>query len=137
MNRTVQTRCPSFSAVPFDEHLVPPQGVRWHVVCGDEGHWRAGMYSPPEASASELAELEKHDCPELFLLISGQVTLVVAEPGGTREIALQPGVPVLVESPHSGYCPNGPYTGVAFVVERDVFDTEYRSVGEWVRGAGG
>jgi len=94
------------------------------------------MYSPSESTAAQLAELEKHDCPELFLLVSGSLTLVVAEPSGTRELALQPGVPVLIASPHSGYCPNGPHTGVAFVVERDEFDTDYRAVEEWVRGAG-
>ena len=38
---------------------------------------------------------------------------------------------VLVKAPHSGYCPDGPHTGVAFVVERDAFETEYRTVEEW------
>jgi hypothetical protein len=80
-----------------------------------------------------VTELEKHDCPELFLLISGRVVLVVAEGARTREIELEPERPVLVRSPHTGYCPDGPHTGSAFVVERDSFDTEYREVAEWTR----
>jgi hypothetical protein len=65
--------------------------------------------------------------------MTGRVVLVIAENSGTREIELEPGKPVLVQSPHSGYCPDGPHTGTAFVVERDAFDTEYRTAKEWTQ----
>lgn len=131
--RKVQTRAPSFPIAAVNQLLPCEPKVRWQVMCGDDGHWRAGMYSPMEASAAEVVELEKHDCPELFLLVSGRVTLVVADGAATREIRLKLGQPVLVAAPHTGYCPDGPMTGVAFVVERDSFDTEYRVPEEWTR----
>jgi hypothetical protein len=114
--------------------LPPPGEAVWHVVCGDPGHWRAGMFAPSAVAREQVAELERHDCPELFVLLRGRLVLVVAEPQGVREIELEVGVPLLVTAPHAGYCPDGAHTGVAFVVERDSFDTEYRSIDEW-RGA--
>ncbi|MGI5863634.1 MAG: hypothetical protein ACOX6T_16475 [Myxococcales bacterium] len=129
--RRVQTRPPSFPEVDFDTLLSIEPGKRWQVLCGDAGHWRLGVYSPPESSAEQCEELEKHDCPELFLLLSGKVSLVLAENDGTRVLALEPNKPVLVTSPHSGFCPDGPHTGAALVVERDSFDTEYRPAKEW------
>ncbi len=129
--RRVQTRPPSFPEVDRDALLSIEPGKRWQVLCGDFGHWRLGVYSPPESSAEQCEELEKHDCPELFLLLSGKVSLVLAEKAGTRVLALEPNKPVLVTSPHSGFCPEGAHTGAALVIERDSFDTEYRAAKEW------
>lgn len=130
--RIVQTRPPSFPDAEPNGPLEHAAGQRWQVLCGDSGHWRAGIYSPAETSAREIKELEQHDCPELFLLLSGRLTLILAVGGEQRQLALEPGKPVLVDAPHSGFCPDGPHTGAAFVVERDSFDTEYRSVAEWL-----
>jgi hypothetical protein len=129
--RKVVTRPPSFPQVAADQPLQAQPGVVWQVVCGDAGHWRAGIYSPSAAAREQLAELERHDCPELFLLMDGRLTLVVGDGEQVREVELRQGEPVLICSPHSGYCPDGPHTGRAFVVERDSFDTEYRGVAEW------
>ncbi|HNZ02507.1 MAG TPA: hypothetical protein PLY68_05615 [Myxococcota bacterium] len=130
--RKVSTRRPSFPAVVFDSALAWPDGERWNVLCGDEGHWRCGVFSPPQSDVAQIDELEWHDCPELFLLLSGQVTLVLSDnAGGVRELSLEPGRPVLVSSPHSAYCPAGSHSGVCFVVERDEFETEYRDIQEW------
>lgn len=130
--RTVNTTRPSFPVVVPDMAISWPLGERWNVVCGDTGHWRAGVFAPPESSPDEVKELERHDCPELFLLLSGRVTLVLSDGnGGIRELQLEPGKPVLVESPHSAYCPDGPHTGTCFVVERDAFMTEYRDSIDW------
>jgi len=129
--RKVSVDPPSFPVVDPDQPLVVEPGERWQVVCGDRGHWRAGVYSPSEASRDEIGELERHDCPELFLLLSGRVTLVCFRDGAVDEIELQPMKPVLIESPHAGYCPDGPHTGTAFVVERDAFSTEYRAPDDW------
>ncbi len=131
--RQVQTRSPSFPQKPFDQPLPWPEGVRWQVLCGDTDHWRVGMYSPPETKPDQLPELERHDCPEMFVLIRGNLTLLLSDGGTVRQLPLQLGVPVLVASPHAGFCPDGPHTGVALVVERDSFDTEYRTPEEWSR----
>ncbi len=132
--RKVQTRFPSFPEVPSDELLSPAEGQVWQVLCGDKDHWRVGLYSPALTTRAAVTELERHDCPELFLLLRGRLTLVLAapeEPSGVRELALELGRPTLISVPHSGYCPDGAHQGVAFVVERDAFDTEYRAPAEW------
>ncbi|RJO69672.1 MAG: hypothetical protein C4523_06020 [Myxococcales bacterium] len=129
--RLVETRPPSFPEAPLDALLSWKPRERWQVVCGDEAHWRVGVYSPGEASRADVKELEKHDCPEFFLLLSGRLTLVMSENGRVRDAPLEIGKPILVASPHCGYCPDGPHTGVALVIERDRFVTEYRPVTEW------
>ncbi len=129
--RIVPTRPPSFPAAPENAPLVPLPRERWQVLCGDAGHWRVGLYSPPESAPGDIGELERHDCPELFLLVSGRVHLVIAQGGELCDVPLPAGQPVLVTAPHAGYCPDGPHTGVAFVVERDSFDTEYRAPADW------
>ena len=130
--RRVQTRAPSFPEVPVDAVLEIARSQRWQVLCGDADHWRLGVYSPPEDSAEQCAELEKHDCPELFMLLSGNVTLVLADgEGGTRLLPLEMNKPVLISTPHAGFCPDGPHTGKCLVVERDEFDTEYRTPKAW------
>lgn len=130
--RTVKTERPSFPPAIPDARLEVKAGLRWQVLCGDEGHWRMGIYSPPEASAEACRELERHDCPELFVLLSGRITLLLAQGGGVRQLPLEVGRPVLVTQPHNGFCPDGPHTGVAMVIERDAFRTEYRRPGDWL-----
>lgn len=132
--RTVEVQAPSFPAVTPDRPLAIEPGKRWQVLCGDEGHWRIGVFSPPERCAADCRELERHTCPEYFHLLSGRLTLVLHGPDGVREQPLEPGRPVLVTSPHAGFCPDGPHTGAALVVERDLFATEYRTPQEWTRG---
>jgi hypothetical protein len=129
--RTAITRPPSFPSVATESPLQAPPSQVWHVLCGDAGHWRVGMYSPCASRVEQVQELERHDCPELFVLISGKITLIVFERGVVREIELLPGVGVLVSAPHSGYCPEGPHSGRALVVERDSFDTEYGTAQQW------
>jgi len=131
--RHVQVRPPSFPEVTFNQPIPWPEGERWKVLCGDRDHWRVGMYSPPESSPDQLPELERHDCPEMFVLIRGNLTLLIADGDHVRQQPLELGVPVLVTSPHAGFCPDGPHTGAALVVERDSFDTEYRSPEDWTR----
>lgn len=129
--RKVTVTAPSFPDVHPETPLPIVAETRWQVLCGDADHWRAGVYSPPECGPEELDELERHTCPELFLLLSGRLVLLVAREDGTEEVELEPGKPVLVTAPHAGFCPDGPHTGSAFVVERDLFETEYRTKGEW------
>ena len=133
--RTVETRRPSFPDVAPNRLLDLPASGRWHVVCGDAGHWRMGLYSPTKGAPEEVRELEQHDCPELFLLLEGRVSLLTIEDGAPSVTELEPGRPVLVTAPHTGFCPDGPGTGTALVVERDEFRTTYRSVEDWIEAA--
>ncbi len=123
--RTVTTKRPSFPDAPVNVPLEFIEGERWQVPCGDGGHWRMGFYSPEFGSAADIEELEWHDCPELFLLIEGKVSLVLSDDEGERIVALEPKKPVLVTCRHAGFCPKGPFTGVCAVIERDAFETEY------------
>jgi len=131
--RRVKVRRPSFSEVEADVLLEAAKRAEvWQVLCGDSGHYRVGIYSPALESASDVEELERHDCPELFLLLRGALTLVLSdEKGGTRQLPLEQGRPVLVKAPHSGFCPLGAHQGAALVVERDELETEYRPVADW------
>lgn len=126
--RTVETKAPSFPIVPPNQLLPIPDKIRWQVLCGDTNHWRAGIYSPQESKRADIKELEQHDCPELFLLLSGHLVLVISNQGEIQEIELEKEKPILITAPHCGYCPQGPYTGKAFVIERDAFSTEYNGI---------
>ncbi len=129
--RTVHVKPPSFPEVEPNQPIELEPSRLWQVVAGDTDHWRAGVYSPAATRAADLPELERHSCPELFLLLDGRITLLIHDGAGVRELPLEPGRPVLITQPHSGFCPDGPHTGRAFVVERDIFSTEYRSPSEW------
>jgi hypothetical protein len=133
--RTVTTVPPSFPESAANRLLDVADKERWQVMCGDAEHWRVGMYSPVDASPADIHELEWHDCPELFLLIQGRLTLLVFDGGAVKELALEPLRPVLITAPHNGFCPDGPHTGLAVVVERDRFRTIYRTPEEWAAAA--
>ena len=131
MRRRVEVKAPSFPEVAPNRPLQIEPGRRFQVLCGDAGHWRVGVFSPPETSACDCPELERHDCPEYFHLLSGRLTLLVKDGSAVREVPLQAGRPLLVTAPHAGFCPDGPHTGSALVVECDLFATEYRAPAEW------
>lgn len=116
----------SFPGFYLHRGLKAKPGKEWQVLCGDNNHWRVGFYSPPQKSADQVKFLERHTCHELFMLLSGKVTLIIDDGDGEKELPLEPEQPVMVTGWHSGYCPDGPHTGTAIVVERDHFTTWYR-----------
>lgn len=126
--KTVKTQNPSFPDVLPNRLLNMDSNKLWQVICGDKGHWRIGFYSPDTDSLSCIHELERHSCPELFILLSGHVSLVIEEDEKIRIIELEPLRPILVNTWHNGFCPNGKNAGVALVVERDEFTTEYKTL---------
>lgn len=126
----IKTESPSFPDAEFDKLLSVIDNERWQVICGDSGHWRCGIYSPEFQSEGEIVKLEKHDCPELFLLIDGEMSLLIAEDENKKIVVLEKMKPILVSGWHSGFCPNGKFTGKAFVIERDQFITEYMTLKE-------
>lgn len=126
--KRVMTRRPSFPKVAVDKLFKRPRRrKRWQVLCGDERHYRIGLYSPEVASLDEIREFERHSCDEFFILLEGQVSLaLMTESRGkqkVRVIKLKPLQPVLVRTWHSGFCPEGAFKGLALVVERDEFAT--------------
>ena len=120
---------PSFPPYPLNKGLLIEEKMRWQVLCGDEKHWRVGIYSPEFGSPEEIHELEKHSCPEFFYLIEGKLSLLLFhEESATFEVLdLKEGEPVMVETWHNGFCPNGPFTGRALVIERDNFKTTLKT----------
>ncbi len=125
--KRVKTEAGSFPGFALHKGLKAKSKKEWQVMCGDKNHWRVGYYSPKFGSPEKVPELEKHTCVELFLLLSGSITLIVDEGKGECELELEPMQPVMITGWHSGFCPDGPHTGVAMVVERDKFSTAYRN----------
>jgi hypothetical protein len=130
---TVEVKSPSFPEVTTNKLLDAECGTTWCVMCGDKDHWRTGFYSPEQNSFTQIDRLEKHSCPELFMLLEGSLTLVIEEEGNLKTIILEKNKPILIDTWHNGFCPNGPFTGKALVVERDNFVTEYRTVKDFTQ----
>jgi hypothetical protein len=124
--KKVKTDAGSFPKFPLHINIAAKDKKRWQVLCGDKNHWRIGFYSPSGGSNKSVKELETHTCVELFMLLSGKVTLIIDEGKGEYELPLKKNQPVMVTGWHCGFCPDGPYTGVALVVERDKFGTTLR-----------
>lgn len=101
---------------------------RWRVVFKDRDRWQVGVYVPENISSEEVLILERHDCPELFLLIEGRVVLVLSEDGlNIKEVEMEPGKLYIVEEWHNAYRPGGG-KGVVLVVEAPGVQTEYISL---------
>ncbi|MEI6079673.1 MAG: hypothetical protein WCQ53_03435 [bacterium] len=125
---TVTVSSPSFPDVPKNLVMGTDTGKLWQVICGDKDHWRVGIYSPDAVSLDAVDRFEKHSCPEFFLLLSGEISLLLINNGEIEIITLEPLKPILVDTWHGAYCPCGKNTGTALVVERDAFTTEYKSI---------
>lgn len=99
----------------------------WQVIFNEGQHWRIGIYRPKYRSKAEIRELEQHSCPEAFLLLQGELTLLYRDGSGAlREKPLQKGELVTFSEPHAGFSAN--LDGVAFVVENARFETVYTDV---------
>ena len=126
----VSVKYPSFPKVKLDRLLKKPSlKKRWQVLCGDKDHWRIGLYSPEFKSVPDIERFEKHTCPEYFMLVKGNVSLALLERKAKKDIIkivkLKPFQPILAETWHCGFCPDGKHTGSALVVERDQFTSYY------------
>ncbi len=98
--------------------------VRWQVAF-DEGNWLLGIYRPEFGSREEVKELEKHDAPELFLLLEGRVVLLLQEEEEeVKELELRAGEAVILDCWHNAYSPDR--SGQALVVERTGVRTEFK-----------
>jgi len=100
----------------------------WQVICGDRDHWRVGIYSPEFSNIGQVQKLEKHSCPEFFMLLEGELTLVLDRNNKLELLKLEKFKPILVDTWHTGFSPQGPFKSKALVVERDTFTTKYRAI---------
>lgn len=107
-------------------NLSERKRFRWRVLF-DEGSWILGMYRPEYKSRDEISQLEKHDHPELFYLIKGDIILMLKEEKGRlKELPLEAGEAVIIDCWHNGYSPDG--DGTAMVIERKDVKTEFRDL---------
>lgn len=116
----------AFPAFPMHKLISAKPGKKFQVLAGDKNHWRVGLGSPAFDRRDQITELEKHSCPEMFLLLKGNVTMVMDDGKGERELILKPMKPVMVSCWHRSYCPDGPHTGMVLIVERDDIRTVFR-----------
>ncbi|NAZ24724.1 MAG: hypothetical protein GU357_03020 [Thermofilum sp.] len=106
---------------------------RWQVVFREENKWQVGIYIPENTSLEEVAVLEKHNRPELFFLVKGEIVLVLSRDGSRiEEVKMLPGKIYVVDEWHNAYRPYG-REGVALVVEAPDIQTEYIQLGSKCR----
>ncbi len=126
--KKIKTVYPSFPDVKYNRFLDIKPKKRWQVLCGDRRHYRIGIYSPEYTSSKEIEILEKHSCPEFFMLVQGRLSLLTIDDTGKEKIlTLKPLKPILINDWHNGFCPEGKYMGLAIVVERDEFTSIYKT----------
>jgi hypothetical protein len=99
----------------------------WEVIFNEGQNWRVGIYRPKYRLRDEIRELEQHSCPESFLLLEGELTMLYRDAAGTlHEKQLSKGELVTFSEPHAGFSAN--LDGVAFVVENAKFETVYTDI---------
>ncbi|RLG79630.1 MAG: hypothetical protein DRO40_12520 [Thermoprotei archaeon] len=107
-------------------NVIPRQ--RWEIVFRDNDSWQAGIYYPEYISREEIDILEKHNVPELFYLIQGEIILVLSRDlKEIKEVPMEPGKLYIIDEWHNAYRPNGK-NGVALVIERTNVKTIYTRI---------
>ena len=99
---------------------------RWKVIFSDSPHWKAGVYVPENRRLEDVKYLEKHDCPELFLLLEGEVFLVLGREGKIRVERMQERRGYIVEEWHNAFG-----QGRVLVIERGKVKTEFKKVDDF------
>lgn len=101
--------------------------TEWQVIFNEGQHWRIGVYRPRFTERAAITELEQHSCPESFLLLSGNLTMLYrTDSGELAEKQLVANELVTFTEPHAGFSPDA--SGVALVVENAKFETIYTDV---------
>lgn len=96
---------------------------RWNVIY-EEGKWLIGIYRPEFRSEEEIKVLEKHNVPEFFLLMEGDITLLVSEDGReVKKVRMKKGEGVVLDNWHNAYSRRG--NGIALVIERSGVKTRF------------
>ena len=105
----------------------------WSIIFKDEKYWRMGIYKPEFTNPDDIATLEKHTCPEIFVCLVGKMGLVLRSDGNERVVELQPLQALMVTDYHSGFTVDP--DGYFLVTERTAFTTEYidRRTGAFIK----
>jgi len=99
---------------------------RWRVLY-NEGNWLCGLYKPEFRRKNEVVILERHNAPELFLLIDGKITLLVKrDRGRLRELKMKKGEVIVLTDWHNAYSPDA--RGEAIVIEKNGVKTTFKSI---------
>ena len=107
---------------------IPMTGEKlWEVKFREEPNWLLGLYSPDLRSRAEVRKLEKHDVPELFFLVEGEITLVLRDGGETEDLQMKAGEAVILDCWHNAYSP-GRERGRALVIEKCGVVTRYEDI---------
>jgi hypothetical protein len=96
----------------------------WRVIARDGHSWACGIYTPKNRKIDDIRFLEKHNCPELFYLLTGAVKLVVMRRGKKEIIPLTKKKAIVVNTWHNGFS-DSKKIGAALVVERGKVSTQY------------
>jgi len=97
--------------------------LSWKVLFNDGANWRVGIYKPQFKNLKEIKILEKHNVPELFVLLAGEINLVILKNKKIQTIKLKKNQPLVINSYHNGFSPKS--NGISLVVERGKFTTKY------------
>ena len=110
-------------------HVISIRGEkRWEVVFKENDRWQCGIYVPENTSLDDITFLEKHNAPELFVLVRGNIVLVLMDDeGNIKEVNMEEDKIYIVNTWHNAYRPNN-CEGVALVIERPDITTEYKSL---------
>jgi len=101
--------------------------VRWIVKFRENNNWQLGLYRPEFKSKDEIDKLEKHDAPELFYLVEGEIILVLSKDGKEiKEVKMEKNKVYIVDEWHNAYSPRG--DGLAIVIEKPNIKTEFLSI---------
>ncbi len=107
-------------------------GSRWRVVFKTKG-WQCGIYRPEFTSVEDITYLERHNRPEVFVPVKGNIVLVLSEDGNMlREIPLRKNNLYVITEWHNAYRPDGK-EGIALVIEHPAIKTEYLSLENFIK----
>jgi len=100
---------------------------RWKIIFRHKNNWLCGIYIPEFTDVSQIKKFEKHDGPELFLLLEGKVTLVLLEGNKRCKVPLKKNKIVIVNTWHNAYRPKDS-KGVVLVIEKDNISTISKNI---------
>lgn len=101
---------------------------RWSVIFRDNKRWQCGLYVPEYTSKEQVKCLEKHDGPELFYLVEGEIVLVLSVDGkDIVEVPMERNMVYIVDEWHNAYRPNS-VKGISLVIEKTNVKTQFLEI---------
>lgn len=101
---------------------------RWRVIFeqAETPGYKIGLYRPEFRRTEEIDWLEQHEGPEIFLLLQGEVTLVLrnsqSDPASEELLPLEISKPVAVFGFHNAFADED---GLCYVVEATGMATRF------------